>query len=46
MSNVESDILIAITGMIVLCVVLIGIPLVLMLGKPFRLRKKTTMSTS
>jgi hypothetical protein len=39
----ESDILIAITGMIVVSVVLIGIPIVTMLWKPIKLRRKTVV---
>jgi hypothetical protein len=39
MPDLESNFLIAITGMTVICILLIGVPIVLMLGKTFRLRR-------
>jgi hypothetical protein len=39
-STLGSDLLIAVIGMIVVSVVLIGIPIVLMLWKPIKLRRK------
>lgn len=42
-SALGSDLLIAITGMIVVSVVLIGIPVVLMLWKPIKLGRKAVV---
>lgn len=42
-STLGSDLLVAITGMIVVSVVLIGVPIVLMSLKPIKLRRKSVV---